>query len=97
MRFTLSLNDYIEQYLKNMKHDETHCPVCYEQVMCDSKSKDMEHMLDCYRAHLLETYMHKYKQDHGDIPDLTPELILRLVDQVQLEMELFCLKAGVPE
>ena len=97
MRFTLSLNDYIEQYLKNMKDGDIHCPVCYEQVMCDSKSKDMEHMLDCYRGHLLETYMARYKQDYGDMPELTPELILRLVDQVQLEMELFCLKAGVPE
>ena len=35
MKFTLSLRDYIDQYITNLENGDNHCPVCYEQVMND--------------------------------------------------------------
>ena len=94
MKFTLTLNDYLEQYLTNMKQHSMHCPVCYKEEMCDVKSVDLEHILDCYRGHLLETHISRYKLENaGDTPSLSSELVLKLLEQVQLEMELYCLKS----
>ena len=94
MKFTLTLNDYLEQYLTNMKQHSMHCPVCYKEVMCDVKSEDLEHLLDCYRGHLLETYISRHKLENaGDTPSLSSELVLKLLERVQLEMELYCLKS----
>ena len=86
MKFTLSLTDYIEQYVRNVEQDVKHCPVCYEQVLEHSKHKDIEHILDCYKLQLLELHIMDTLEKTGDVPPLTDELIDMLADQVSREV-----------
>ena len=90
MQFTLSLSDYIDQYLINLEQDSTHCPVCYEQVLEHNKIQDMEHIIECYKTQLLETFLRDYLIKHGEFPELTGELVSRLIEQVEREMLKLC-------
>ena len=91
MRFTLSLSDYIDQYITNLSRDNYHCPVCYEESMEHNRTKDMEHLVECYRVQLLELRFQEYFNKHGDYPRMTAAMILEVVDSVQREMEQYCL------
>lgn len=86
MKFTLSLTDYIEQYVHNVEHDVKHCPVCYEQVLEHNKQKDIEHILDCYKLQLLEIHIMDTLEKTGDVPPLTDDLIDMLADRVSREV-----------
>lgn len=95
MKFTLSLNDYIEQYVSNMEQQSMFCPVCYREEMCDDKSVDLEHLLDCYRGHLLETHISRHRLENaGADPKLSGEFVIKLLEQVEQEMKTYCLKAS---
>lgn len=86
MKFTLSLTDYLEQYITNMDTGSKHCPVCYEQVLEHNKHKDIEHILECYKLQLLELHIMDTLKKTGDVPPLTDELIDNLDYQVSREI-----------
>lgn len=90
MQFTLSLSDYIDQYLTNLEQDSTHCPVCYEQVLEHGKIQDMEHIIECYRTQLLERYLREHLAKHGEFPELTTDTVTQLMNQVEREMIKLC-------
>ena len=90
MQFTLSLSDYIDQYITNLSCNSYHCPICYEQVLEHDRAKDMEHLVECYRTHLLEIQLREYYDKHGEYPEITVDLVLDLVDKVQQEMVQYC-------
>ncbi len=90
MQFTLSLSDYIDQYLINLEQDSTHCPVCYEQILEHNKIQDMEHMIECYKTQLLEIYLRDHLIEHGEFPDLTRGVVVQLIEQVEQEMLKLC-------
>ena len=83
MKFTLTLYDYIQQYMINREHEQTHCPVCYEQVLCDNTKTNMSHMLDCYKQQVLLYMLQRSK--HRDIVEIE-RLVMAAADQVRDEM-----------
>lgn len=80
MRFTLSLHDYIDQYTINKQQQDTHCPVCYHEVMQHNTREDMSHILECYKEQLLLDMLRVYKTKHGELPG---DHLLHMVDTVQ--------------
>lgn len=83
MKFTLTLHDYIQQYVKNRDSQQTHCPVCYEQVLCDNTKTNMAHMLECYKQQLL---LQLLKQNAPNDPDSIDRIVTQATDQVCQEM-----------
>ena len=86
MKFTLSLRDYIDQYITNLENGDNHCPVCYEQVMNDD-DKDITHLIDCYKEQLITYVLASYHDKYGDIPEVTDEFMQTLNTRVWQEME----------
>lgn len=91
MQFTLSLSDYIDQYITNISNNSMFCPVCYEEVLELNRTTDMEHLVECYRIQLLDTRLREHFDKHGEFPEITANLILDLVDTVRREMEQYCI------
>lgn len=79
MKFTLSLHDYMEQYVINQEHDQTHCPVCYQQVMTWNIKSDTTHLMECYRDDVLYRVLFEYMQQHDTLPALD-ERFLDMID-----------------
>ena len=90
MRFTLSLSDYIDQYISNVDSGSFCCPVCYDTVLEHNKATDLEHIVECYRAQLLELEMIDHFNVYGEYPELSPGLIVSLIEKVQRELESYC-------
>lgn len=65
MQFTLCLSDYIDQYTANVSAGDKHCPVCYQQVMCDDDLADMTHLLRCYKDHRVTLKVRQFYRVHG--------------------------------
>lgn len=82
MRFTLTLHDYLSQYIHNITTDDDHCPVCYGRELQHNSSHDVQHVLDCYKADLLYRALKEYKHTRGNTPDgHTLSLLIKLVNQ----------------
>ena len=90
MKFTLSLHDYIEQYLNNMDTKHRHCPICYEQHMNDIKADDMKSMLECYKEQIIEKKLHDHIKKHGELPEVDDNFVNSVVDQLEHEMFTYC-------
>ena len=69
MRLTLSLHDYLYQYMTNVVDEDTHCPVCYERVLQHSAVKDITHVTECYRQDLLYRVLEAHVIEHDQLPD----------------------------
>lgn len=82
MKFTLSLSDYVQQYKRNLKQQDTHCPVCYERVMSLTRHEDLDHILDCYQEQLVERIVTTYRETHGHAMRVTPESLRQVVQFV---------------
>ena len=87
MKFTLSLSDYVHQYIDNIKQQDTHCPVCYNCVMQLSRRQDLDHMLECYQQQMIERIVLKYRETHGHGMHVTPESLRRVVQFVTQRSE----------
>jgi len=85
MQFTLTFKDYVDQYLHNMQQEQMHCPVCYEQVMINSQTTDMEHMVDCYKEQRLYLTIKEFYQSGVNHDTLTLDGLDRLVSLVSWE------------
>jgi hypothetical protein len=90
MKFTLSLHDYIEQYLTNVDLGHMHCPVCYEQHMTHMKPADMKEMLECYKDQVIEAHLYKHMQEHGELPIVDEQFVDGILDQIEYEMATYC-------
>lgn len=89
MKFTLSLRDYMEQYLTNMDNDCMYCPVCYDECMCGDQRKDMEHMIECYKDDMIVRVLTEYHDKHGELPPIDEQFMNQLEQQVLQEMAQF--------
>ncbi len=85
MQFTLTFKDYIDQYMINMQNGDSHCPVCYEQLMVDSETVDMEHMVSCYKEQQLYLRIKEHYESGVDADTLTLDGLDRLVTMVTWE------------
>ena len=92
MRLTLNLHDYIDKYLDIRSVDEIWCPVCYEDVMSDSKENNMRHVIDCYKTLKVETGLRAYKEKHGEFPVELKDFSQRITDNVKDEMMAYYFK-----
>ena len=90
MRFTLSLSDYIDQYITNYESGSHCCPVCYDDVLEHNRVTDLEHIVECYRAQLLELLLVEHYEREGEFPPLTSDMITSLIDKVHKEVENYC-------
>jgi hypothetical protein len=86
MKFTLSLHDYMNQYMTNMEQQSMCCPVCYECVMCDDSHKDMLHMIECYKDEIITRVLIEYHDTHGELPVLSDEFMDMMESRVMDEM-----------
>ena len=68
MRLTLSLHDYLCQYLLNVSDQDTHCPVCYQQELTFDTLKDITHVTNCYKQDLLYLTLEQHLKTHGELP-----------------------------
>jgi len=87
MRFTLKLNDYLEQYVINCDKEAYHCPICYDQCLTFNHVSDIEHILLCYKVHLMELELENFHRDYGEYPQITEDFIYTIMDSVSREME----------
>lgn len=92
MRLTLNLHDYIDKYLDIRTADEIWCPICYDDVMSDSKEVNMKHMIDCYKTLKIETALREYKHTHGEFPMALEEFTDNIVSNVKDEMMAYYFK-----
>jgi hypothetical protein len=86
MRLTLNLHDYIDKYLDIRTVDEIWCPICYEDVMSDSKENNMKHMIDCYKHLRVELALRSYKEKNGYFPKDLEDFSKDVTDKVKDEM-----------
>ena len=70
MQFTLKLNDYIDQYKQNLEDGSIHCPVCYEEIMEGNTTKDVTHLLQCYKIQVIELTLIRYFDNNGFYPEI---------------------------
>ena len=92
MRFTLCIEDYLDQYIKNRDAGDIHCPVCYEQVMHDTKSNNITHLLECYKTQVLELELTKYYEKHGTLPPSVGDYVDDLMTDIEHELVRYCFK-----
>ena len=91
MRFTLTLHDYLSQYIHNITNEDDHCPVCYGRELQHDSKHDVQHVLDCYKADLLYRALREYKLTKGHNPDGdTLSLLIQLVHERVSEQMLNC-------
>ena len=86
IRFNLTLSDYLDQYVADRKHDLVNCPVCYENVLVDNRSKDVRHILDCYKQQTILNVMREYHDKFDEYPELTDDFMDLVWTKVELEM-----------
>ena len=86
MRFTLTLSDYVDQYIANQDNDQMHCPVCYEQEMTGDKKKDILQLIECYKLQLVEQRLRLLYLEHGYIPKLTDQFMEQVMESVDQEL-----------
>lgn len=92
MRFTLSIEDYLDQYVKNKETGDTHCPICYEQVMSDNKSNNITHLIECYKTQVLELELTKYYEEHGALPSSVGDYVDDIMIDIEHELARYCFK-----
>ena len=68
MRFTLALNDYYEQGVKNLLDNKPICPVCYEEKPGFSPESYARHIERCYMLQRIEIEIEDYIEEHGSFP-----------------------------
>lgn len=83
MKFTLTLHDYIQQYIINREMEHAHCPVCYDQVLVDNTKNNMAHILECYKQQVL---LHMLQRSTRDDAQEIERLVMAAADQVCEEM-----------
>lgn len=89
MRFTLSLHDYIDQYLRNVDDGDRHCPVCYEQHLTHDKSTDMQGFMKCYKEQIIELKIYDHVMQTGEIPALDDQFADDIIKQIEQEMSAY--------
>ncbi len=92
MRFTLCIEDYLEQYIHNRDHGIPYCPICYEQVMTDNKSNNMTHLLSCYKTQVLELRLTDYYTNHGELPASVGDYVDDVLIDIEQELLRYCYK-----
>lgn len=88
MQFTLCLSDYVDQYSINQETGDTHCPVCYEQVMTADELQDVQHLLECYKDHRLMLRIRQYYRECGVLSTMP----LQDLEQLARDEQLRCAK-----
>jgi len=86
MKFTLSLQDYMGQYVTNMDQHSMHCPICYEPCMCNDSRKDVLHMIECYKDEIITRVLTEYHDQHGELPALDDAFMDMMETRVLDEM-----------
>lgn len=92
MRLTLNLHDYIDKYLDIRSIGEVWCPICYQDIMSDSRENNMRHMIDCYKTLRVETGLREYKRAHGVFPTDLKNFSQSVADSVKEEMMIYYFK-----
>jgi hypothetical protein len=90
MRFTLSLSDYMDQYISNNTREDNHCPICYERVCGVDIGSDLKHMLDCYKEDVILNVIVEYQRRFGEAPAMTSQFVERVEKQVASELASYC-------
>lgn len=86
-RFTLSLADYLSQYVDDKQTEHNNCPICYENVMSmKDTSHDVKHIIDCYREDLVLRTMVEYHKQYDRLPELSDEFIDCVDVKIQQEL-----------
>lgn len=86
MKFTLSLQDYMVQYVTNMDLKQMHCPICYDCCMIDDSREDVLHMIDCYKDEIITRVLTEYHDRHGELPVLDDAFMDMMETRVLDEM-----------
>lgn len=90
IHFTLTLNDYLDQYVINKHAGENVCPICYESELTWNRNKDIEHIMDCYKQQILLKLMRKYHERFNVFPEITDDFMDYVFDQMREEMVTYC-------
>ena len=86
MKFTLKLDDYLEQYRINKKKNSDHCPVCYEQEMTGNVEDDVTHIIGCYKDQEIELALLDHMNKTGEFPDIDEFFIDSIIQKIELEI-----------
>lgn len=97
MRLTLTLHDYIDKYLDIINSGQVWCPICYDDVMSDSREKNMRHMIDCYKVLKVEEGLRQYKRIHDKFPDDLVSFSKDITSDVKNEMMEYYIKFASQE
>lgn len=92
IRFNLTLCDYLEQYITNKNNDEPYCPICYDTCMQWNRSKDIKHILDCYKEQMVVNVLKLYFDEFQEYPEITESFIDEVWQRVEVEMVNYCSK-----
>lgn len=90
MRFTLSLSDYMDQYVSNRSSKDDHCPICYERVCAGEINHDLKHVLECYKQDVILNVIVEYRRKYGEAPTVTSQFVERVEKQVARELASYC-------
>lgn len=84
MKFTLSFNDYIDQWETNVEYDDTEtCPVCYSKCLSGDIIKDFDHISECYVVEKVEIEYEKHIKKYGVFPkNLRKDIIDNIVKNI---------------
>tara|TARA_R110000851_G_scaffold203662_2_gene355506 strand:- start:1684 stop:1947 length:264 start_codon:yes stop_codon:yes gene_type:complete len=69
MKFTLSFNDYIDQWDINIADNDTKtCPICYNKCLSGDVVADFDHISECYVVERVEIECERHIKKYGIFP-----------------------------